>query len=622
MSFLKNTRNRSLFATPSKPQAPQEPKKKWTIFPVIWKAFKRMLMTLGALVFISALITAIAVSRSLETTHINLPDEMVLYLELEDSLYEVAPPANFAEPFAPAKPVLRELVAAIDRAAGDDRVKGIAAQMKTASFQPAHIQELRAALKRFRDTGKFAVIYSHDFGGATGGLGRYYLASAFDEIWMQPLGTLAISGVGAEMPYLRGVLDKLGVRPQFYQREDYKTAYESLTRDDISPENREMTERLFGDIAGDILTAISSDRGMAQEDVKSFIDKGLLVDREALNSGLIDRLAYADEFLRDVKIRVNGNPDDENTVFVSPEVYLNAKAGERGQNIANMSKSGQKPGVALVYVTGAIVSDGLDASMAAAEDIAPAIIDAAQDDTIKAIVIRIDSPGGSPVASETILRAIQLAQGKGKRVVVSMGSVAASGGYWIASMADDIFVSPATITGSIGVLGGKFVLQDAWDKIGVNWADITWGENAGIWSPNKPFNPAQEQRMNAMLDNIYDAFLQRVAAGRGMSVDDVRAIAGGRVWSGKAALQNGLADYEGGLKEALLYTAVQITGAEDAKIGDIALILMPKPKTPIERLMELLGAQVSVNMKLNTLISQFDAYSGQNVMAVEPLRIR
>lgn len=627
-------KHRSIFTNLPKAKTPEKPKRKWVVLPVLWVAFKRMLMVMGALVLFSSLTSLVILSQTVGPQKIELPDQMVLFLEFQDTIHEVPPPANFAAPLIDEKPLLREMIAAIDAAAKDDRVKGIYARMRDGGFALAHIQELRAALNRFKDSGKFTTIYSESYGGTGGGLGRYYLASAFDEIVIQPIGVVSIAGINIEMPFVRRLLDRIGVTPEFFQRKDYKTAYESITNEEISAANAEMMNALADDIISEIKDGIARDREIEPARLATLMDVGLWTADTALEAGLVDRLAYADQLVTEIEDQFGEDKDGQKTPFIDVRTLNFAKAGERQDRRMMLGRQSKpRDTVALVYVSGAIMPGGSQAqsfgpgtAIAAAAEIAPAIIRAAEDDSIKAIVLRVDSPGGSPVASETILRALQIAKDAGKKIIVSMGPVAASGGYWVASNADQIFVSTLTITGSIGVIGGKFSLAGLWDQLGVNWENIKRGENAGMWSMNETFSDSEAERMNRLMDFIYENFIARVAQGRDMSVEQVDAIAGGRVWSGKAALDNGLADQAGGLKEALNYTAQRVTGKEDATTNDIHLVLLPKPKTPLEQLIELLGGQVSLvingGQKISTLLNKIEIMSQQNVMAYEPLSIR
>ena len=595
------TKPRPLFSSPV-PKAVAKPKVKWKVLPILWLALKRGAMVLGFMIMFSSLVSLILLSAaSSGSAPKALPSEMVLVLNFEGGIDEVPPAPTLANPIVSPSLTIRDYVQAIRRAKDDPRVKGIVARMRDGSFSLAHTDELRAALADFKESGKFTKIYSSSYGGSVGGLGRYYLASAFDEVWMMPMGILTIGGVSAQVPFLRGTLDKIGVEPQFYQRKRFKTAYESLTHDEMSDANRESTEALINDLASVIAARIAQDRGMDLAAFKALVDQGLFTADEALELGLIDRNDYADVLVKEVNQAVTRNPDDEDLMYVYGEDYLPAIRTEKPHTPPNALKT--KPRVALIYAVGAIMpgeassqssvfaapSLAMGQTIASAQTIAPAILDAADDDGIETIVLRIDSPGGSPVASESILRALVKAKEKGKTIIVSMGATAASGGYWIATNADQIFVSPLTITGSIGVVGGKFATQELWNKLGVNWETIDWGQNAGMWSFIDPFSASEEERINAMLDHVYRNFLSRVAEGRHMSAEQVEAIAQGRVWSGSAALKNGLADQEGGLYDALDYAAT-LSGGQSAE--DISVEILPKPKTAFEQFIELLGGEV------------------------------
>ncbi|HBR70048.1 MAG TPA: signal peptide peptidase SppA [Rhodospirillaceae bacterium] len=581
-------RKRPLFTSQS-PQSVQKPKMKWVVLPVLWAALKRTCTALGAMVLMSAVFSFWVVANLVPqggAAGPALPEEMVLYINFDGGLDEIPPEAAFPDPFAVGAPTVRELVEAIDAAAKDKRVQGMLARMESGSFSTAHVQELRAAIKAFREAGKFAYIYSPSYGEAGGGLGRYYLASAFEEIWMQPLGVVSVGGISAEIPYFKDTLDKIGVGTNFYQRKEYKTAYESISHSEITPANKEMLNALIGDIRHEITADVAKDLGTSTERFEKLVDKGLFTAREAEEEGLIHYADYADELVEIIKELVTGDPEADDSLFVDIGHYAQVMNVNGREGLLAQTMHSDNPKVALIYAVGAIMPDKSGSGVAAAEEIAPALLDAADDDSISAVVLRIDSPGGSPTASESILRAVERVKEKGKPVIVSMGPTAASGGYWIAASADRIFVLPTTITGSIGVLGGKFYMRDLWEKLGVNWETIKWGENAGMWSINTPFSETESERMNAMLDQIYDAFLDRVAKGRKMKKEDVDKIAKGRVWSGRAAIKIGLADEVGGLTDALDYAA-NMAGFQSR--ASVTVEVLPRPKTTVEQIIELLN---------------------------------
>ncbi|MGB4106350.1 MAG: signal peptide peptidase SppA [Alphaproteobacteria bacterium] len=590
-------RHRPLFATPALQEARGQ-RIKWRVLPIVWLAIKKTCTVIGAFVLVSLLLSLIAFSGLKESAAPPVPSKMALYLEFADGFAEKSSGSAFAESFNLEPPTVHEVVNAIDLAAKDERVMGIMARMDGGTFATAQTKEVRDALARFRATGKFTRIYSPSYGEAGGGLGRFYVASAFEERWMQPLGVVSIPGIAAEMPFFRGALDKIGVEPQFFKRKDYKTAYENLTDTRMSKQNRETLQGIVGDLRRELVRDISSDLKITPSKFEALVNKGLFTAPEALKEKLVTNVDYVDVLVSKITEELTGDPESEDEVFVDPKSYLSALGGEESdRNMVRDAFGKAKPLAALVHVNGAILDTRIgvsapsgfaDEGIAAADEIAPAILDAADDPDIEAIIVRVDSPGGSPVASETILRAIDRAREKGKPVIVSMGSTAASGGYWVAAHADRIFATPTTITGSIGVVGGKFSARDVWPKIGVNWDGVKWGENSGMWSINTPFSASEAARINAMLDQVYDAFLQRVSVGRKMSVAQVDKIAGGRVWSGEAAKKIGLVDEIGGLQNALDYTATTL-GAED-RFG-IDVVTLPKPLTTFEELVALLGEQ-------------------------------
>lgn len=600
--------------------------------PILWLATKRIAMTIGFVVLVNILI-AITIIPALipdEAATPKLPNEMVLFLTFEDGFLEIPQPASFSDPFAGAELTVRTIVDALDHAREDDRVKGLVARMYGGNFQLSQATEVRNAVKRFRDSGKFAYIYSSSYGEGGGGFGRYYLASAFEQIWMQPLGIVSITGVQAEIPFFRETLDKIGVKPQFFKRKDYKTAFESITEKGISKENRETMQQIIDGIRDQLMTEIPKDRDISTADFQKLVDKGLLTAPEAEEAGLITHMDYADVLLDDIAEKVTGERDADMLELIEVEHYAGVMK-KKQQNLF-----GTKPKVALVYAVGAIMptaeGGGLPADgIAAADEIAPAILEAADDYNTEAIVLRIDSPGGSPAASESILRAVEKAQDEGIPVIVSMGSTAASGGYWIAAYADRIYALPTTLTGSIGVVGGKFIFSELMDKVGVNFAEIGWGRNAGLWSTNSSFSSSEAERFNAMLDNVYSNFIARVAKGRDMTEAEVDKIAGGRVWTGAKAIEVGLVDELGGLEAALDHAAIIIGEADRT---DIEVVQYPKPKTAFEQIIELLDTQVRIgeaNIRMQEkflgvaepMLHQLSVMqSPQDYTTYEPLRLK
>ncbi len=605
MSKSTHRYQRPLFAS-SLPKAVKKPRINWKPVKILWGAVKRLCMAMGAMFLFSLVFSLLLLFMTANQAQLpSLPDAFVLHLSLDGGLKETQKAASFIDPLSQAGPTMHQLVRAIDRAAGDERVRALSLRLDKPLSGVAKIQELRAAVLRFRETGKKTYIYSPSYFQA-GGMSAYYLASAFEEIWMQPMGLVSIPGLNAEVPFFRSVLDEWGVAPQFFQRKDYKNIYESAVSQEMSPESEEATRALLNDLAQTLLYSMAADRGIGSGDFRDLIDEGLFTSTEALEAGLVTHVSYPDLMLRNMKALVTGDEETEDSIIVPYGLYV-AHQDDRSdysQSLGSLFESynekgnvlRERPRVALIFINGMIIQSGInaqagvfsDAGVAAADEIAPAIWNAAEDPSIKTIVLRVDSPGGAPTAAESILRAAQFARSKGKHVVVSMGGSAASGGYWVSSYADQIFAQDTTVTGSIGVAGGKVALDEFWVKADVNWERIGWGENSGIWSLNTPFSEREAKEVNEMLDHVYGSFVDRVAEGRCLLPEFAEEIARGRVWSGKAAQELHLVDQIGGLYDALQYSA-QLLGKESR--DDIDVVILPKPKTPLEQLVELLVEQ-------------------------------
>ncbi|MEM9469312.1 MAG: signal peptide peptidase SppA [Pseudomonadota bacterium] len=580
----------SLFYKPKPNSSEKEIKKKrWNIGAMALKVIKRTCMALGVMVLISAILGAFTTAKLMKNAAPPLPQDMVLVLTLENGLSEQATKPSLFDPFPYDNPTIRSVIDTLDKAAKDSRVHSFVLNYRGGGISLAHINELRPALERFKATGKKAIIYGATYANGTGtGLGTYYLASAFNEIWMQPVGMLSVAGINMEMPFARKALDQLGIQPAFFQREEYKSAMENFSSDQMSDSNREMLLKIVRDFAGVIATDVVKEREMTGADWQRLLDQGLFTDDEALEAGLIDRLDYSDILIDELREAIKAQSGIENTEFISFGYYSSRTKPIVPNNTQNK--------VALINVNGTITDIADRQGGFDAYEIAQAIHEAGRDKGLETIVIRVNSPGGSPSASETIRRAIVKAQKRGKRVIVSMGEVAASGGYWLSADADEIYALPTTLTGSIGVVMGKFVLGDLWDKLNINWDSVSYGQNANLFSFNEDFTPAQKQRMNAMIDQTYQAFLKRVADGRDMQLSEVRKVAKGRAWTGLAASQIGLVDKLGGLDTALNDIA-QAKGLNDK--SQLNVVILPKPQTPIEQLIEAFSNQVAVGEFLN-----------------------
>jgi protease IV len=502
----------------------------------------------------------------------SLPETIVLNTDLNDGLADTPSSDALSDVVFGRKPVLHDFLDALERAGGDARVKGVYVSLGNDTLGLATCQQLRDAISAFRAKGKFAMAFATSFGEFGPGNRPYYLATAFDQIWLQPLGSVGLIGLQTDVPFFRGALDKLGIVPSFAHREEYKTAMNSLTETSMTAAQREETWDLLENSNQQIVDGIAAARKLPPSQVSTLVDAGPFLADEAKHAGLIDRIGYSDVTSSEARRRAGPGAK-----FVTTKRYLDI-AGRP-------DASGAK--IALIYADGLITeSDGASGPLigttgVTARRLTRAFRQAAADKDVRAILFRIDSPGGSAVASETIWREVAEARAHGKPVIASMGNVAASGGYYIAAPADKIVAEPATITGSIGVLAGKLVIAGLLDKLGVTAQTVGHSGNAGMFSELSDFTPGQQQRLNAFLDAVYTGFKQRVAAGRHMSMDKIEAVAKGRVWTGEEAKQKGLVDELGGYETALRLVK------EVAKIKPdegINLVVFPREKTSFEKL--------------------------------------
>ena len=511
----------------------------------------------------------------------SISDNIILTYTFKAGLEEIVSGPSLSQPLLRTSNTFHEVIDALTEAAKDKRVKGFVARLQDIKMTPAQLQELRDTLAKFRAAGKPAYIYADDFGGFSSGMGDYYLASSFSQVWLQPVGTVSMNGVAVEVPFFKGIMDKVGVDAEFSRKGTYKSMPESLTLTGMSAPHREMMIGLVADLSDQITAGIAASRKMSVGDVRKLVNDAPFTGEEALQLKLIDKIGYYDQMLDDAK---HAAGKDAETVTL--EDYSSHEDSSPSFDRKSKAK------IALIIGAGDIISYNSESHASlrggdmAANKIASAFEDARKDKDVAAVVFRIDSPGGSPEAAETIRHAIVETQKKGKPVIVSMGGYAASGGYWIASPADKIVAEPATITGSIGVFGGKFVLAGLWDKLGVHWDNVSQGNNALMWSANVPFTEKQRNRFEAMLDDIYQAFIARVMEGRHMTHEQVEAVAEGHVWTGRQAKERGLVDELGGLDKAVMLAKAAAKLKPDQ---DVPLERFPAKKSPLEMLMQLVS---------------------------------
>lgn len=551
----------------------------------------------------------------------DVPADMVLTLELNRQLLEGPASDPLSGLFGDQALSVPEIVSALKRAATDDRVKGLTLNLGGGGPRIAQVQEIRGAISKLRESGKFVQTYAQHFAGR--GISAYYLAAASDEIWLQTTSELHATGISVATPFVKETLRKIGVVPQFGRRHEYKTAANSFSHDDFTRPHRESIENLLRSTFDAVAIDIARDRNMEVQQFKDIVDIGPLSAEDALSKGLVDRLGYKDEFEAALKEKTG-----KDTRFLTVKNYLKHVGGgyDTGDTIA------------VIYGAGAIVSGKSEdrgrafsrGSTMGSDTIAHAIQNAAKDSDVKAIVFRISSPGGSYLASDQIWRAVIKAREAGKPVVASMGSVAASGGYFVAMAADRILALPGTITGSIGVMGGKMVTAGLLEKLGVRVGEISVGEYALLQSSQREYTPEQWRWVNASLDRVYDDFVGKVAQARSMTAEQIDLVARGRIWSGKSAHEIGLVDELGGFSAAI-DSAKILAGISPS--APVKLKQFPPAKSFPERLLELmhnLDNVEEVAVHLNSIVewtqaldtfsavSQLEAASGPSVALVMP----
>lgn len=467
---------------------------------------------------------------------------LLLELDLTSAPVEVEPDDLVGRLRTRHHPRLRAVLRALHEAGDDRHVRGIVIKLGGAPLPWAIMQELRGGIVQFVRSGKPALAWAESLGEGGTGTVDYVLATACSEIWLQPSGELGLLGVAAETTFLRGALDKLGVEPQLDKRHEYKSAADRIMRTEFTPEHREAVDRVVESTWDEAVAAIAAGRRIDPETVRRHADAAPLSAEEALTAGLVDRLGYRDEVYAAARERAGA---DTQLLFAD-------QWRPRRKPAALLRRS--RDYVALVEGHGEIVTGrskaGPRGRQMGAATVSAAFRAARRNDRVAAVLFRVDSPGGSAVASDTIWREVSVTRDAGKPVVVSMGSLAGSGGYYVACPADVIVAQPATITGSIGVLGGKVVVSDLFERLGLTTGAAARGQHARMFSLRERFTESEQARLAAMLDRIYAEFVQKVADGRNMTYDAVHQVARGRIWSGADAAGNGLVDMLGGLRDA------------------------------------------------------------------------
>jgi protease-4 len=496
---------------------------------------------------------------------VTVPAHAYLEINLSGELQEIAPPDFFSNIILGIRPLsMNELWMNIRKAKADDRIDAILLRINLLACDWAKVTELRDLILDVRKAGKKTYAYideAPDFDK------EYYLATACDRIILHPMGWLGINGIGGYVPFFKNALDKLGVRAEFEHVEEYKTAYNQFTEKGFTPAHREMMESIYGDLFSHYVKAVATARKKNEEEVRSLIDKAFFQGEEALKAGLVDDLLYEDQLQN--LLQSGGRKLGR----ITSDAYARVSPVSAGIGIGRR--------VALIYGVGPILSgESLPQSMGGTT-VARWIRQARQDKSIAAIVFRVDSPGGSSVASDVIWREVFLAK-KEKPFVVSMSDVAGSGGYWISMAAHKIVAQPQTLTGSIGVLAGKFDLSALYEKLGLTSEKIAYGKEADIFSTFRPFSPEEKKIMKDEILWTYDQFLTKVAEGRNMTKAEVNAVGRGRVWTGAQARDLKLVDELGGLTKAV-ELAKGLAGI--AREEEVRLVVWPKKRNFWESLL-------------------------------------
>ena len=486
-----------------------------------------------------------------------------LVLKVGGDLEEIEPGGVIGQ-FIEAPPTVRSLVEALRKAKVDRRVTSVIIRPTGTAALWAKVQEVRDAILDFRTSGKPIVGYL-EYGGEQ----EFYLASACDKVFLMPTASLDLNGIATYELFLREAFDKIGAYPDALHIGEYKTAANTFTERTFTPSHREMAQSLNTDLYEQLIVGIASARHKSEAEVRKLVEQGMFLPEDAVRAGLVDDVAYEDEL--DDKMKLGREP----VRFLSHDDYRHVSPSSVGLN--------RGPRIAVIYAAGIIASgessfESPQGPIAGSDTIVEYIRKARGDNSIKAIVLRINSPGGSAIASDIIWREIQLTRNV-KPVIASMSDLAASGGYYIAMPAHWIVAEPATLTGSIGVVFVKFVLDGSYKKLGINIEGVKNGEHADIYSSLRPFTPEERKMIEEHMQATYDAFVEKAAAGRNTTPERIDAIAQGRVWTGRQAKGIGLVDELGGLERALRTAKTKANIPPDS---EVELVVYPPKKSIYE----------------------------------------
>jgi protease-4 len=523
-----------------------------------------------------------------------------LEIELSGEIKEQAPRDFWASMLGHAPPLsLHDIWMNIKKAKVDDRIRAIVLRPGSIQCNWAKVNEIRESILDFRKSGKKAYAYideSLEFDK------QYYLATACDKIILHPLGMFIINGIGGYVPFFKKTLDKLGIEAEVEHVEEYKTAYNMFTEEGFTPAHKRMMKSLYGDLYSHYIKALSEARGKSEEEIKALIDEAFFQGDRALKAGLVDDLLYEDEFEDLLKEK------EKKLSKITHAQYLKIDPSSLGLN------RGKK--IALIYGMGLIhTGEGFYQSMGSSTT-ARWIRKARKDKSIAAIVFRVDSPGGSAVAADVIWREVALAK-KEKPFVVSMSDVAGSGGYWVSMDANKIVAQPQTLTGSIGVISGKFNFVKLYEKLGITAEKLTYGKRADLFSTYRKLTPEERAFLKKEILWVYDKFLIKVAEGRSLSKEEVNKIGKGRVWTGSQAKERGLVDELGGLSRAL-ELAKELAGIPIDE--EVKLIVRPKKVSFFDAFFGRRAIEINLGLdpRLEKMFSAFTLLDKEKNLAIMP----
>jgi protease-4 len=557
---------------------------------------RKIVLIISGIVISLALVAFIVIAlfiSALRGSEPTVADNSVLVLKVQGAMPDYVPDDPMRRLFGGDDSSLTNLLTQIKKAKVDGRVRALLLEIDFSGAGWGKADEIREAIADFRTSGKPAYAYME-----LGMNKEYYIATACDKIFVAPPGDLFINGFAAEVMFFRGSLDKLGIEPEVVQIGKYKNAPDQFTRKEMSEAHREVINAILDDLFNRFVNTVATARKKSPDDVRAIVDTAPLSAQQAKDQGLIDGANYRDEVENELKKRL-GYKDSDKLSLISGGTYREIRPESVGLN------RGER--IAVIYASGTIGSgrsnDGPYGDQSVGSDtVAKAINDAAEDKTIKAIVIRVDSPGGSAYASDIIWHAVEEAKKKNKPVVISMSDVAASGGYYIACNANKIIAEPSTITGSIGVFAGKPVMKGFYDWLGLSSEYVLRGKLAGMFRETEKFTPEERAKFEEMIKSTYwDDFVPKVAKGRGRDVEYIDSVAQGRVWTGDQAKQKGLVDEFGGLDKAI-EVAKGLANIPAEK--GIQRVILPYPRNFFENLFQ---PDDEVNVKMQQQRAAFES---------------